>query len=149
MIKIISSVKSGPFEDAVGLTAGLSAENKGTFTGGIFTLGNALGGSSGIKIDLTTAIGTGTKTSATGSKKLTITYVCKVEEPAAKLTVKDDGTWGGNDVDYADLTVGAIATLEYDETEFVDNSTVIFLQTNDYENTTAKFYVKITDIKLE
>jgi len=138
------------------MTTGIGTQGNAVIdtTTGAISLGQGLvGGSSLFTITLPRA------TSKTEDKTIKIKYICKEEEPTAKLTLKDvsGGTWAdmptahGTDGCnwYLNLNTTEKATLELKEKWYNNGTLVIAFQSNDYENTGCKYYIKIISVVIE
>jgi len=138
-----------PFVDAVGITTGIGAQGSATFSAGVIGMGKKQGGSTLFTLDLPSA------TSKTGTKNITITYICKEVSPVASLTLKNGG-WGSIDGPesewYPNLAVGSTATLVLPESWYADATSKISFQGNDYAagvTADTEFYIKITKVEME
>jgi len=150
-VKILSVTSSGggggggggsAFDNAVGMTTGISIQGSASFSGGIIDLTDT-SGSALFVIDLPAA------TASSGTKTITITYICDLTTGDPKITVKDGG-WSdppnkGSYNIYPTLTVGAETTLEIPETIYADNTASISFQRNGDGNA---FKIKIISITM-
>jgi hypothetical protein len=136
--------ENSAFNDAVGMTTGIGAENKATFADGIIDLTD-ITGSKLFTIVIPSA------TAVDGTKNITITYVCQLVDGAAKITLKD-GTWGdppnltGSGVNqYPTLDTTAVSTLVIAEKIYAAGTTKISFQVN---GDTNAFKLKIISVTM-
>jgi len=141
----VGDVTPSDFDLATGMTTGIGKQGDATFEGGIITFPGT--GSALFTLDLPSA------TTATGSKVITITYICKSISGTPQLTLKDGG-WGSiatadgtDDCDwYPTLTPDVESTLVLKEGWYTDaTSTISFQASSD----TAVTKIKIISVTLE
>jgi hypothetical protein len=138
------------FADAEGLTTGIAVQGDAVFDDDTGTI-DCTAATSRLFILTLPA-----KTTAAGSKKIKISYVCYILEGNGKITMKDGG-WGNpataNGTDgcnwYPELAnLDDTAVLELNEGWYAAGTEKISFQVNDY-STTETFLLKITKIVME
>jgi len=139
------------WDAATGMTTGIVAEGSATFSGGIIDFTHVGSGASDdgalFKVDLPSA------TLSTGTKTITITYICQVTTGNPNITLKD-GKWGNiataNGTDgcnwYPTLTKDVVTTLTLKEAWYANATSTISFQRN---GDTNAFKIKIIDVTVE
>lgn len=133
------------FNNATGHTTGIEAQNKGEFDTitGIVKLGQGMGGSSLLVIDLPGPTG--------GTGDVRITYACIVTSGLAAM-IFTSGGWGDNLTSgtYQNLNTTEVTTITFPQSAFTAGATKIGFQPNAGDNDADSIIsIKIIDVDMD